>query len=618
MWTGIEGDHPDRTASGPAPGIQGAGLVAVYRNALWRFPALLWQAAFPMFRRPFKLFLPLSVLAALGSGAGAAERSRPAAVPAAGAGFGLFLAGRLAVEERDYRAAAENLLAASRLEPDQIDLLRTAFLVALLDGRAEALPLARRLPDDLPAQLLLLGADAAAGRWDRAEHRARHLPQQGPTLALQPALIAWTLVGRSQIDQALALLRPLAEHGRFRALNALHAALIADQSGRLREAERHVRLALADQPQPTLRLALLAAGILARAGRSAEAVRLLDQLAENTDDLALAAMGPSRQAALSVRAIASPIEGIAEAYVALAAALRAEGGEESALMLTRLALRLQPQFAPALLLLGDMQAETGQAELALAAYGAIRGEDPLAPGALMRRAYVLGQAEDPEPALLLLREAPASTPQPHLRAGDLLRRRGRYAEAAEAYAAALALRGPTPRAQDWPLFYARGIARERSGNWPGAEADFLLALDLAPDEPMVLNYLGYSWADQGLNLPRARAMLERAVELRPEDGNIVDSLGWVLFRLGDIPGAVRLLERAVELEPRSATINDHLGDAYWAAGRQAEARYQWSRALGMDPEPREIEQIEVKLRDGINTPSPVDVHAVPAANQATR
>ena len=169
------------------------------------------------------------------------------------------------------------------------------------------------------------------------------------------------------------------------------------------------------------------------------------------------------------------------------------------------------------------------------------------------------------------------------------------------------------RTRDWPLLYARGIARERSGDWARAEADFLRALELAPEQPYVLNYLGYTWAEQGKNLDRAKAMLLRATELRPQDGNIADSLGWVLFRLGDMPGAVTWLEKAVELESRNSVINDHLGDAYWAAGRQREARFQWRRALTLDPEPEELAKIEAKLRDGLprRPPAPRSADAAP-------
>ncbi len=322
--------------------------------------------------------------------------------------------------------------------------------------------------------------------------------------------------------------------------------------------------------------------------------------------------------------MAGPLEGMAEAYVALGAALRgplAEADDLPAVM-ARLALRVRPGFAPALLLLGDILAESDQVAAAAAAFAGVAASDPLFPVALLRRAGLRDLADDPEGALALLREAAegpaAGQPQPHVRAGDILRRRGRFADAAEEYTRAIAKLGPAPRAQDWPILYARGIARERAGDWAGAEADLMLALDLAPDQPYVLNYLGFTWADQGVNLSRARGMLERAAELRPQDGNIVDSLGWALFRMGDVPGAIRLLERATELEPRSATINDHLGDAYWAAGRREEARFQWSRALGLDPEPHEALALARKLEHGAAVPLAIEVHSVPANAQAAR
>jgi len=219
----------------------------------------------------------------------------------------------------------------------------------------------------------------------------------------------------------------------------------------------------------------------------------------------------------------------------------------------------------------------------------------------LRRAGLLSEMDRTDDAITALKQVAAGNlgmPQPLMRLGDLLRQRNRFAEAAQAYDQAIARIGQ-PRPRDWSLFYARGIARERAGDWPRAETDLLFALQLAPEQPYVLNYLGYSWADQGKNLDRAKAMLVRATELRPQDGNIADSLGWVLFRLGDQRGAVHWLERAVELEPRNSVINDHLGDAYWAIGRQREAQFQWRRAAALEPEPADLVKIEAKLRDGL-------------------
>lgn len=518
--------------------------------------------------------------------------------------FGSYLAGRFAQSETDTRAAADALLEALRREPDQPELIGRAFIAALLDGRPDALRLARRLPDNQAAALLLAGAEAQAGRWDRAEQRVRALPRQGPAALMQPLLLAWTQHGKGQTDAALATLRPLTEQGRLRGIHALHLALIADLAGRPRDAERAVRTALAESPEPSLRLLQLAAGVLARSGREAEGVRLLEGLGRGLDDLSIAASSEAARRALMSGRLASAVEGMAEAHLALAAALRQQGAGEAALILARLSLRLRPNHAPTLLLIADQYAEEGHPETALTVLEGVSAGDPLARVAALRRATMLDRLDRVDEAEAALRRLSAEVPDspvPGARLGDTLRARNRFAEAARAYDEAVA-RIPAPGTSDWPLFYTRGIARERSGDWTRAEADFQQALRLSPEQPYVLNYLAYTWVEMGRNLPAARRMLERAVELRPNDGNIVDSLGWALFKLGDISGAIRWLERAVELEPRSSVINDHLGDAYWAAGRRQEARFQWRRALGTDPEPGEVPKIEAKLRDGLPTP----------------
>jgi len=554
--------------------------------------------------------LAASLLAACAAGgpdvADRSGRTAAAGLDASTAGtvFGSYLVGRFAADEQDTGVAADNLLSALRAQPNQLEIVQRAFAAAVMDGRPEALRLARRLPDNASAQLVLFGADIIGQRWDRAESRARGLGRQGPMQALQPVLMAWSLAGRGQTDQAIALLRPAAEQGRFRALNALHAALIADVANRPREAERYVRLALAGQPEPTLRLTLLAAGILNRAGRTSDAISLLDELAETHDELALAVLEPARTLVLTQKSITGPPDGIAEAYVALGSALRGQGLEEMAGLLARLALRLRPSFGPALLLLADTLTEGDQLDAAETVLSQIRPDDPLFGPAQLRRAALLDRLDRFAEAETLLNQTAAALPtlpQPLTRLGDVLRRRSRFAEAATAYDAAIS-RLDQVQEYDWPLFYARGIARERSGNWPGAEADFLRALQLSPDQPYVLNYLAYTWADQGTNLDRARTMLEGAALQRPQDGNIADSLGWVLFRMGDLPGAVAQLERAVELEPRNSAVNDHLGDVYWALGRQNEAHFQWRRALTMEPEPGEVSRIEAKLRSGLPIP----------------
>ena len=185
-----------------------------------------------------------------------------------------------------------------------------------------------------------------------------------------------------------------------------------------------------------------------------------------------------------------------------------------------------------------------------------------------------------------------------IRLGNILRYQERYEEAVDAYDQAVERIGEIGR-DNWTLLYSRGIALERAGQWDRAEADLLKALELQPDQPFIMNYLGYSWVEQGKNLAVARKMLERAVAQRPDDGYIVDSIGWALYKLGELAEAVRHLERAVALRPQDPVINDHLGDAYWRVGRSGEARIQWQRVLGLNPDDDLRRQIDAKLKDGL-------------------
>jgi tetratricopeptide (TPR) repeat protein len=515
--------------------------------------------------------------------------------------FGPYLAGRLAANESDAHAAAEALLTALAAEPDEPEILTRAFNAAVMDARPEAVRLARRLPESQLAALLLAGADAQAGRWERAEARIRSLPRQGSAQILQPLLLAWAQAGRGSPDAALATLRPFTEGGQLRGVAALHGAMIADLANRPRDAERLIRIAVAETAEPNLRLATIAAGILARAGRETDGGRLFDAMSVGSDDIALTAGPATRRAALSGRAVASPTEGMAEAQVALGAALRGQGAPELALILSRLSLRLRPGFAPAQILAAESMADERHVEAALAMLEAVPGDDPMAPLATLRRAGLLSRLGRGGEAIALLHrvaDAHPRSPQPAVAMGDVLRREGRPAEAAAAYGAAIR-RLPQPGPSDWPLFHARALARERAGDWEGAQADLRQALALSPEQPALLNHLAYAWVERGERLEEARGMLERAVAARPQDGNIADSLGWALFRQGNLKGALQWLEKAAELEPRNPIVNDHLGDAYWAAGRQAEARFQWRRALGLDPEPGETDRIEAKMRDGL-------------------
>jgi tetratricopeptide (TPR) repeat protein len=545
--------------------------------------------------------LAAALLSACAAGDSVERPALRGAAPEVTGAFGSYLAGRFATNEADTKFAADSLLQALRRDPNEPEVLQRAFIATLLDGRSEAARLARVIPNEPLAAMLLAGQDAQAGRFDRAEQRFRSLPNQGMSGLLKPLLVAWAQQGRGQTDAALATLRPLTEAGRQRGIYALHGAMIADIAERPREAERLVRLALADGPAPNLTLARTMAGILMRAGQQAEAERLLDRLGRGHDDAGLFADTGGREALATRRVVASATEGMAEAYLGLASALRGPQSGEFSLALVRLSLQLRPRYGPGLLAGAEALSDEGQYAAAVALLERVDPADPFAPLLALRRAGLLDRLDRLPEAEAELRRLSAQFPrayQPMARLGDLYRGRQNWPPAIAAYDAAIARIG-APAVTHWPLFYARGIALERAKRWPEAEEDFQRALSLNPEQPLVLNYLAYSWVEMGKNLVEARRMLERAVELRPNDGNIADSLGWALFKLGDIPGAVRWLEKAVELESQSSVINDHLGDAYWAQGRRREALFQWRRALMLGPEGGEGPKIEAKIADGL-------------------
>jgi tetratricopeptide (TPR) repeat protein len=512
--------------------------------------------------------------------------------------FGDYLSGRFAMTQADPQAAATQFLRALAARPDDTDLLQQAFIACLIAGRAEAVELARQLPDSQAAQLLLGNVEVRAGHWQAAEQKFHMLPHQGLTQLLQPLLVAWSQQGDGRPDAALATLRPLLDGQRFRGVYALHAALIADQAGKTAEAAKLYHTAQAEYGGTNLRLAQILASWEARRGHLGEAQRTLAGLIEDAPEMAIAL--PGMTAASMTPSVPRAVDGIAETYLALAATLRQQDAGDLAMMLLRLAVDLRPDFTAARLLAADVLESQHHYENALQMLTAVSSDDPLIPVIRLQRASLterLGHTEEAARELQRLGHDYPDSPIPAMREGDMQRSKQRFAEAIAAYERAIA-RIKTPRSTDWLVYYDRAICYERSHQWAKAEADFRHALTLAPDQPFVLNYLGYSWADMGQNLTQARDMIAKAAQQRPNDGAIVDSLGWVMLRQGETVEAVKTLERAVELDPEDASINGHLGDAYWAAGRKLEATYQWRRALTFNPEPDDAAKLEAKLQSG--------------------
>jgi tetratricopeptide (TPR) repeat protein len=300
--------------------------------------------------------------------------------------------------------------------------------------------------------------------------------------------------------------------------------------------------------------------------------------------------------------VKTPQQGLAEVYFSVAGSLLGEIEDGIVLTYARIALDIEPGLTDARLVAAEALDRIGQLDIAAETYAAVAPDDPAFIAAELGRADVMRRDGQIDAAVEVLTQLSRNMPGlavVEARLGDMLRRSGDMAGANEAYTRALDLYAQDDPAL-WLLHYTRGITWHELDSWPEAEADFRRALELNPEHPQVLNYLGYSLVERGEKLDEALMMIERAVAGEPQNGAIVDSLGWVYFKLGRHDEAVLHLERAAGLEPVDPVINDHLGDAYWAVGRHREAEFQWSRALSFEPEESEAERIRRKLEIGLD------------------
>ena len=540
--------------------------------------------------------------------AAAAGQVTSDALPASGSPYGSYLAGLYAGSQRDLSMAADFMLESLSHDPENEQLLNRAFMLVAGDGRhAEAVDLGRRIAARRPEHglaALTLAVDAVIRDAPvEAEAVMAKLPERGLSKVTVPLVGAWLQIAKGDVDAALDAAAPLQDRNGFGVFHGLHMALMLDVGGRQAAAREAYDAVLDLAGEPTLRLALVAGNFFERSGEPDRAREIYQSFLERSPSslFAVAALRRIDAGEVPEPEVANAAEGMAEALFNLASLLSKERAEETALIHAHLALRLKPGFTIARILVGEILQAQGRSREAITAYRAVSEDSPFSWMVRLRIADELERLDATEEAVAELEGLAESRPdrfEPLFRLGNMLRAKERFEDAATAYDRAIE-RVAEPRREHWTMFYFRGIARERTEDWPRAEADFLLALELEPEQPFVMNYLAYSWIEKKLHLDRAKGMLVRAVELRPDDGYIVDSLGWVYFRLGEYRKGVTYLERAVELRPQDPVINDHLGDAYWRVGRRQEARFQWRRALSLGPEEAEAPVIEKKIDDGL-------------------
>ncbi|MER0237535.1 tetratricopeptide repeat protein [Fulvimarina sp. MAC8] len=547
-----------------------------------------------------------------------AENDLPGVPPLAAQSLsGAYLAAKQAQQTGELEEATIFFDQALRLDRDSELLRQDAMLAYLAGGRFDdAIDLATDLRDSPTSgkiARIALGIDALRkGQFDRAIAEFDIVDPSDLDLLLLGELTAWAELGAGRVDEALLRIDDLEEAPWYETFNFYQKGLMAEVAGREKVARRSYGQ-LVDQPalarsspDAYLSAAESLARVEARAGNQEAALAALDKgldLAPNYDPLRGLKDRIEREETIEP-SIANVQEGSAEALRILGQTINRGDGQEVALLYFQLAHVLEPRNPGILTALASIAEAGEQYDRAIAYYREIPESSAYRRTADLQIGLDYWYAERKGEAIEHLRRATETYPddiQAYTALADVLAADKKYEDVTAALNTAIKLAEPIDE-RDWNLFYQRGISFERRGIWDKAEADFKKALDLSPDQPQVLNYLGYSWVDKNEHLEEGLDMIRKAVELRPNDGYIIDSLGWAYYRLGRYEEAVDELERAILLTPTDPTINDHLGDAYWHVGREREARFQWERALNGDPkpEPDAIERIEAKLEGGLD------------------
>jgi tetratricopeptide (TPR) repeat protein len=528
---------------------------------------------------------------------------------------GPYLAGRVASMSADYQAAATYFNQSLVADPGNSALQDSAMLAYLgLGDFDRALVIARTLDaegyDSGLADIAVLASLARSG--DFAAALAALDEGRGIGPLIDGYFRAWVTLGNGQMSDASAAFDALiAESGKASfALfqKALALALVGDFEG----ADDILSGREAGPINATRRSVIAHAQILSQLDRGSAGAELIDKtFGSGSRDPVIAQLRADLVAGKTVPfdLVRSPTDGIAEVFLAVGSALAAEAdvadpaSVTDTLLFARAAAYLRPDLTDAVLLAATMLQAQGQQALAIEAYASIPQDSHDRLEAELGRADALIEDGRTDAAIEVLERLTKDNPDQRMvwaSLGDVMRRNERYGEAVAAYDRGIELLKGDDRG-NWGLYYARGISHERLKAWDKAEPDFRKALSLSPDQPQVLNYLGYSYLEMKQNLDEALGMIEKAARARPDDGAISDSLGWAFYRLGRYGEAEAEMERAIQLMPADPVVNDHLGDVYWAVGRKREAEFQWKRALSFKPETEEeADRIRRKLEVGLD------------------
>lgn len=535
---------------------------------------------------------------------------------------GSYLAGNHANYSNDYQAAARYYSKALLEDSDDAFILQNALLAYVITGEMDtAIKLSREISNlefgSQLSDLMILASYIQDGDYKGALNWTDEISERLSPL-LHGLLKGWLHVGAGDMSSALTQFDTMQSPRGLKLFGQFHKALAVAMAGDYEMANEIISDG-GKEPLHLNRGAIIAhVQILSQLEDFEKAHDILTENTTGTSDqqmLELLEKITAKQR-IPFDYVTSAADGISESFLSLASVLSEEDETRISLIYARVAHFLKPNNIQAVLLLSGLLKDQQQYDLATEILTQVPSDHPLYLSAEISRADTLVDAEQPAAAVAVLQGLASShnsVPRVYMALGDVYSDEERYLEASKTYTKALELLEENNSAQ-WFLYYARAVSYERIDEWEKAEADFRKALKLSPNQPAVLNYLGYSLVEKRIKLDEAQEMIEQAVKGRPDDGFITDSLGWVLYRVGKFKEAVQPMERAAELLPTDPIINDHLGDVYWMVGREREARFQWSRAMSFEPEPKDAERIRKKLDVGLDEVLQLEAAEVSNAN----
>lgn len=522
---------------------------------------------------------------------------------------GNYLAARHAQYIKDWNSASAFLGKTTKLGSTDQDVLDSQFLLSIGAGHFDEAN--KFIQDDIsisediqPLKETFIAIDQIKKNdFPAALETLKKLPDSGINLYVKALTSSWVYAEMNDmvgVEQSIKTLPPL-ENGAPNPLISITQGFIYEYLGKFDIAQSFYKKA--SEEMMTLRSALSIAEFYERANDFGKAQEIYEQLASMKPLLDGAKNGLERINAKQSKKfdITSIEDGISKSLFDLASFLFEQKGYESALIYSRISDYLSPNNGEALLMFGDIMTVHGNYEEAIDHYSQIEPSSPNYTSAHIRLAEALEKGnyiEDAQNVLQSLLEIWPDNKTLLVHLGDTYRRSGDYDAAIFYYNQAIA-NIHEPNSEDWNTYYARALAHDEKGDWEATEADLKKALELSPDHPLVLNYLGYSWANRGMHLDQSLSMIEKALLLKPGNGYILDSFGWTLYKMGHYEQSIQVLEKALALIPHDSTLNDHLGDAYWQIGRNVEARYQWEKSIGLSKSDKHIVTMRTKLKNGL-------------------